>query len=623
MANPVIGIDIVASLAGLQAQLAKLGPGMEKEAKAMTAALAKEVRQQVAAMKQVGAAGKQAATGIGQAGSAAQNLRSQIFDLTQQVSAGQNPLTILNQQGFQIAEAFGRGGGAGAMSLLGAAIAPLIPLVATVGTVLGTAFVAWKVYNEESERAAETAAMVRAANEALTPILESTRAATLELAGATGALSEEQVKIEQNALRVQAAVTQATAESVASVRSLHQQMASFSTSFADAAATVVPAWTPLGIVIDGLTDSSEELQGQLDVQTAAIQKAAAAGTANRVVTESLIKAKGDLTAASKKLADAESLLGKRYDEESKRIHSVLDGIAALDAAAEDSADARLEGADAIRAALIDEVEGLEGARDATLALARTDEERAETFEAFYAAKVQATETGEEKIAELVAAGAQTQQAAIEKAAEESAAWVEKAKKDAAEVSSATTSAIGSIYGSVADALALGAEELAKTNKKAAKSMFAASKAAGISQAVVNTALGITAALTIPPPVGPAQAIATAAAGAVQIATIAGEQPSFHAGGYPDEMRARLLTGEPVLNRQAASRMGLDSPGAVAAVNQGGATPGSSTSLRIGRMEAREIARTDIAAGGAIPAAINRAVAKGTRKAGVSGRGPIA
>jgi hypothetical protein len=81
----------------------------------------------------------------------------------------------------------------------------------------------------------------------------------------------------------------------------------------------------------------------------------------------------------------------------------------------------------------------------------------------------------------------------------------------------------------------------------------------------------------------------------------------------------VLPGESVLNRQATAALG---PGGVAAMNQGGAGMGS-VSLRIGRMEATEVARTDIRAGGAIPRAIARAVAAGKGRAGRSGRGPVA
>ena len=72
MANEVIGIDIKVSLEQLKQQLATLGPGMQKEAAAMTAELNKQLKAQVAATKaataQMAAAQR---SGMKQAGEAA------------------------------------------------------------------------------------------------------------------------------------------------------------------------------------------------------------------------------------------------------------------------------------------------------------------------------------------------------------------------------------------------------------------------------------------------------------------------------------------------------------------------------------------------------------------------
>lgn len=60
--NEVIGIEVQVKLEQLRAQLATLGPGMEKEAKAMTAALNREIKQQTAAMKAASKATSQVRT---------------------------------------------------------------------------------------------------------------------------------------------------------------------------------------------------------------------------------------------------------------------------------------------------------------------------------------------------------------------------------------------------------------------------------------------------------------------------------------------------------------------------------------------------------------------------------
>lgn len=205
---------------------------------------------------------------------------------------------------------------------------------------------------------------------------------------------------------------------------------------------------------------------------------------------------------------------------------------------------------------------------------------------------------------------------------------ESAAKQAA-IERATNDSIMSLAGSTHDALMLYAEKQSKKNKEAARIAFFAAQAVAAGQAVISAALAVSNALaTVPYPAAPFVAAAAAAVGAVQVATILSEKPSFHSGGmlYPDEGNATLLRGEPVINRQAASRMGLDNPAAVADVNHGGAgapTLGGVTMLRIGRLEAREIVRSDVVSGGLIVRTARQAAASSGNPAGRTGRRPIA
>jgi len=172
-----------------------------------------------------------------------------------------------------------------------------------------------------------------------------------------------------------------------------------------------------------------------------------------------------------------------------------------------------------------------------------------------------------------------------------------------------------------------AEARAKVEKKAAREAFQTSKDVAIAQAVVAGAVAILQSFAqLGPIAGSIAAVGIVATTAAQIAMIDSTKPAFHAGGmYPDEGNARLLGGEPVLNRQAAARLGLDTPGAVNDVNQGGAGAqlGGMTVLRIGRLEAREIVRSDIAAGGLIVRTARAAARSAGNPAGRTGRRPIA
>jgi len=78
---------------------------------------------------------------------------------------------------------------------------------------------------------------------------------------------------------------------------------------------------------------------------------------------------------------------------------------------------------------------------------------------------------------------------------------------------ATISGVASVFGSLS----------ALAEKFGDKNLVAA-KAFGVAEAVINTAQGITKALTLPPPASWAQAAAVAAAGAAQIGTIMSAQP---------------------------------------------------------------------------------------------------
>ena len=118
-------------------------------------------------------------------------------------------------------------------------------------------------------------------------------------------------------------------------------------------------------------------------------------------------------------------------------------------------------------------------------------------------------------------------------------------------------------------------EAIKDQKARATEQFKVNKSLRIAEAIMGTASAAAQALASPP--GPPTTIPlaalAAALGAVQIARIANEQPSFHQGGMvtglqPDERSAVLRTGEGVLTAQGVAAAG--GPAGVNALNQGGA-----------------------------------------------------
>lgn len=163
--------------------------------------------------------------------------------------------------------------------------------------------------------------------------------------------------------------------------------------------------------------------------------------------------------------------------------------------------------------------------------------------------------------------------------QETAEDAEAAAQTAYDNATAVGASISNVMGAAADGLKALAEDAAESGKSSSRGLFAAYKAAAISQAVIDGALaisGIWAQFSAYPPVAAALTAGAAAVSGVQIATIAAEEPSFHRGGIiapqrsynraPDEVGANLMAGESVLNTSATARLGASG---VNALNAGG------------------------------------------------------
>lgn len=116
-----------------------------------------------------------------------------------------------------------------------------------------------------------------------------------------------------------------------------------------------------------------------------------------------------------------------------------------------------------------------------------------------------------------------------------------------------------------------ADERLAITRAAARKAFLIDKAAKMASAAAATALAIVQALSsAPPPFNFIAAGAVGAAGLIQQAAIASQQPTFHAGGFvggmaPDEQQATVRRGEAVLSPAGRRAMGDD---AIRAANGG-------------------------------------------------------
>ena len=117
---------------------------------------------------------------------------------------------------------------------------------------------------------------------------------------------------------------------------------------------------------------------------------------------------------------------------------------------------------------------------------------------------------------------------------------------------------GAILG-MSDAMLTAALENGRANQKTIMGLFRMNQAASVADIAFNTAKAVTAALAYPPVARAAMIAAAVGTGAAQTAVVMAQQPpqaTFHMGGMaPDEMPARVLRGEAVLDRATVRRIG--------------------------------------------------------------------
>jgi hypothetical protein len=517
MANEVIGIDVQVSLEQLRAQLATLGPGMDKEAKAMTAALAKEIKKQTAALK---AGTKNGLSGFGaQAGAAATK-----FD---KLAKAAGPLggvlaRISPEAGAAAASLAGLTGAAeGVAAGLGVSLGAAAAAMASLAAVLGTAFLAYKVYNAESERAEALAASVATATAKLSSVRDEAHAATLRLKVATGELTEAQaanLKISEEAAK---RLSDGIGTTTQKIRELEKAQSSVWTQMVDGATSGQMAFNPLLFIIDALTTNSHELQVEID-------------ELNGVVKEGIAKTKDQVTADKKALEIA-----------AERAAAAKAAAAAIKKAAEEA-----EEADAATAR----------------AMARRDAEMQALDDRRELSGKRAKKRAEEA-ARQAAADSKAELARIEKEA--------AARTAALQVNLSTTASVAGSIGSVWDQLNQqkldGIDTSTKAGRAAAMKQWEENKAASLAMATIQAALAIAMAVAAhPPPFNIPGIITNTVAGAAAVTSIAAAPPpAFHAGtsmvapplgGHPDEMSATLRRGEAVVSAVGVAAAGREMVG---------------------------------------------------------------
>jgi hypothetical protein len=223
------------------------------------------------------------------------------------------------------------------------------------------------------------------------------------------------------------------------------------------------------------------------------------------------KAAGERAAAEAALAEVE----RGILEQTQTYRSVL---TSLEETTRATTDSQLVGAAAIEAALARQIEKVN-----ELAAAQVERGVGGTEEivAVEAARLEAVTALEAKAAADIDG---IYEASAEKRIKERAAELAAEAAFASQRAQATASATSDLLGTTSSAFAAAAEEQGKTNQDAAMAMFVASKAAAVAQAVVNTALAISSANTLPPPANFIAMAAAGISGAVALGAIASSPP---------------------------------------------------------------------------------------------------
>lgn len=293
MANAVVGIDIEARLDGLKRQLATLGPGMEKEAKAMAGALKKEITGLTNEMKRQsketkGAKDETKAFGdaAGQAGQGAKKLRGLLGMLGSEFAAVAG---FVDDAGDAV-EVFSGVSGATAAAAGGAAVA------------LGGLALAYQAVQGDIGRAAKASEEIHRIHETLIPSERDLRDTQLELAHALGLVTDAVLAQQQAANQARDSV-----EDFGKAQEQQRKELRASTEAAQMWLGIIDKDSIVGGMVDAVAGWSSTIEENKRVEGAlndALLTQHATAKALKTSTEDLTLAKGAQTKATEKQTEA-------------------------------------------------------------------------------------------------------------------------------------------------------------------------------------------------------------------------------------------------------------------------------------------------------------------------------
>ena len=538
--------------------------GAEAGTKRLTAAQKAAAAAQRAAAREASAAAQEATREVGRTRAGYVNLGNQLADVAIQMQMGANPMTILIQQGPQVA---------GALEMMGSAVVPmlqslagLVPLIAAAGVAFGSAYGVIGDYTESTKEATRANIAFHAA---LAPIDEALSAATDRYNILHDAMESDAPKKYLDIAELSAIADAKEAAATADLRAERDALiVQYGKMRNEGSVEAILAQNRLAAIesqIDAVHRNADALASQLVVNYTLEEAIKASGKA----TEKATKGTEEHTESLDELLTSMAALARI---EQARIKPITEGWEELDAIAQKANTNTLTGIERVNEELRQQQEEItraaEGPTGAGGDVATTQAKVA-------AARVAVEAEAAKKIADIRRKEADQAKKDAEDLLKKQIAAAEQAAQAVAGLADAAATAAGETYDHQADTanklreqLAAGDEWYTEAQKQemadriraaeaAARRAFAIEKAAKLASATVNTAAAVVSALANPPgpPYSIPQSIAAGVAGGIQIAAIAGQQPAFHTGYAPDEMQARVLRSEAVVTPQGVGALG--------------------------------------------------------------------
>jgi hypothetical protein len=514
-----IGLTYTADIRDIEKKLAQLPEETAASAKRSVRELTKALKASAREQKKANKAAADTAKGLRDVGSAAGDSESSL----RAIGGVLGMVSPEAEKALQSIAEFGGGleGVTRGADLMGLGLKSTLALTGAVGVALAAAAVAYVQVTREMDRQAEEAKFLAEINRSLEPTIRRVEDAQLDLAVATGAVTEaeaEQTRTRQAAQRSVLDFAAAQAQQREELKATIEETQRYTEALDSFIGPVAWAMQAGADAVFGFSDTIADAQGKLQALDGAVQKEAASQKDLRDATLETTEKKRDQTGATTAQAAALRALTEAQAADRAGRSDLLTGLAAEREAREQLAGLQSDLGGGSGNDAIDQANALYERRVELL------DQIAERLG--YTAELDAafTEAQAQRDTEV----AEAEWARSEEMHDQRLAYIEERKAAEQAAAMQMASSYSTLAGGIAAAAGAASQLIADDNKKAAKALFAVEKAAGISQATINGAIAVTRALAMLGPIaGPIAAGGITATVGAQVALIAAQKPSFN------------------------------------------------------------------------------------------------